>query len=30
MSVTLTPIIIPQFELQAEFLDLDSEVSEGK
>ena len=30
MNVTLTPIIIPQFDLQAELTDLDSEDSEGK
>ena len=30
INVTLTPIIIPQFDLQAEFPDLDSEDSEGK
>jgi hypothetical protein len=30
MNVTLTPIIIPLFDLQAEFPDLDSEDSVGK
>ena len=30
MNVTLTPIIIPLFDLQAEFPDVDSEDSEGK